>query len=247
MPTSDPATEPGGTLLLCGATGGLGAALLREAVAAPRFDRVAAAARRPELIPGPASVLRLPFDLEDEPSLAGLAVAAPPPLRTVLCATGLLHDAAMRPEKTLRALDPEQMLRSYRINAVGPALLAKHLLPRFPRDRAGVFAVFGARVGSIADNRSGGWYSYRAAKAALAMLVRCLAIEVARTHPHLVCVGLHPGTVATPLSAPFRAGLAADRVFAPAEAAVRLWDVIDRLVPADSGGVLDWKGELVPA
>ena len=138
------------------------------------------------------------------------------------------------------------MARSFAVNAIGPALVAKHVLPLFPRDRRAVFAALSARVGSISDNRLGGWYSYRASKAALNQLIRTLSIELAARRPLAVCVGLHPGTVATPLSRPFQANVAADRLFTPDEAAHRLLAVIRRLNVADTGKILDHAGLEVP-
>ena len=109
-----------------------------------------------------------------------------------------------------------------------------------------LFAVLSARVGSIGDNRLGGWHGYRAAKAALNMLIRNFAIELRRSHPQAIIVGLHPGTVDTPLSAPFQRGVAPDRLFTPATSAGHLLDVIDGLSPADSGGVFAWDGTAIP-
>ena len=148
------------------------------------------------------------------------------------------------PEKKLSQLDPAQLAHSFAVNAIGPALLMKHFLPRLARDGRAVFATLSARVGSIADNRAGGWYGYRASKAALNQLVRTAAIELARTHPRAVCVALHPGTVASALSSPFaKSGL---DVQSPDLAAERLLTVIDHLTPDQTGGFFDHKGEPVP-
>ena len=138
------------------------------------------------------------------------------------------------------------LARSFQVNAIGPALVAKHFLPRLPKDRPARFAVLSARVGSIEDNRLGGWYGYRASKAALNMLVRSLAIELARTRPLAVCVALHPGTVDTALSRPFQRNVAAQKLFTPAYAAGRLLDVLDGLGPGDSGGFYAYDGTRIP-
>jgi NAD(P)-dependent dehydrogenase (short-subunit alcohol dehydrogenase family) len=187
------------------------------------------------------------LDLENEASIAAAAaqVAEGPAPSLVFVATGVLHHG-QTPERSYRSLTPEHLLRDFRVNAVGPALVAKHFLPLLPRDRRAVFAALSARVGSISDNRLGGWHAYRASKAALNMILRNLAIETARTHPQAIIAGLHPGTVATDLSAPFQKGVAADRLFEPAYAARRLLEVIDGLSPADSGGVFAWDGVRVP-
>lgn len=176
---------------------------------------------------------------------AGLVGASPVGLAIV--ATGVLHGPGLVPEKSWRALDAEALALVFAVNAIGPALLAKHLLPLLPRTGRAVFAALSARVGSIGDNRLGGWYGYRASKAGLNQLLRTLAIELARSRPDAICLGLHPGTVATGLSEPFRSGVAPDRLFTPEDAATRLLAVMADARPADSGCVLDWAGSPVPA
>ena len=128
---------------------------------------------------------------------------------------------------------------------MGPALAARAFLPLAPREGRAVFAAVSARVGSIGDNRLGGWHSYRASKAALNMILKTLSVELARTHPGMICVGLHPGTVDTALSEPFQKGVAADKLFSPDELAAHLLGVVDALTQEDSGFVLDWKGERI--
>jgi NAD(P)-dependent dehydrogenase (short-subunit alcohol dehydrogenase family) len=150
------------------------------------------------------------------------------------------------PEKSLKQITAQGLAEQFAINAIGPALVAQAFLPLLPRDRRAVFAVLSARVGSIEDNRLGGWHGYRAAKAALNMLVRNFAIELARSHPQAIVVGLHPGTVDTALSAPFQKGVAPERLFTPASAAARLLDTLDGLTPQDSGGLFAWDGSRIP-
>jgi len=231
------------TAVVIGATGGIGRALVAELSRRGAHDRILALSRRPltEALPG-VEVARI--DLGDEAAIASAAEAAGE-VDLVIVATGALQTDRLKPEKSYRALDPEMMLESFRINAVGPAIVAKHFLPRLPRGRRGVFAALSARVGSISDNRLGGWHSYRAAKAALNMTVANLAIEVARDRPMAVCVGLHPGTVDTSLSAPFQRNLASGQLVTPAYSATCLLDVISRLSPADSGGLFAWDGSRI--
>ena len=238
---------PGGTAVVVGASGGLGAALVSALAGMPEVGRVVALSRTaiPECPPA-ERVWRAPLDLLDEPSIAAAAALVPRPLRLVIVATGLLHEAGLEPEKTVRALDPEALVRSYRVNAVGPALVAKHMLPLLATPGRSVFAALSARVGSIGDNRSGGWHGYRASKAALNMILRNLAIEVARRTPDTLCVGLHPGTVDTALSRPYQRNLGENRLFTPAWSAARLLGVIDDLDPSQNGCVLDWSGAVVP-
>ncbi|MDI6626059.1 MAG: SDR family oxidoreductase, partial [Brevundimonas sp.] len=164
----------------------------------------------------------------------------------IVVATGLLHADGVAPEKALRMLDPEALMTLFRVNAVAPALVAKHLLPLTPRDRVSLFAALSARVGSISDNRLGGWYGYRASKAALNMLIATLAIEHRRTRPQGICVALHPGTVETGLSAPFRHGATAAKRLTPDQSAKALIEVMDRLSPEDSGSFLAWDGQPIP-
>ena len=228
-----------------GASGGIGSAFARALDALPGTREVHALSRSGRA-PASAKIRPGRIDIEDEASIAAAAAAlAQAPLRLVLVATGLLHDGALQPEKTWRSLEPAAMARAFAVNATGPALVAKHLLPLIPRRTPAVFAALSARVGSISDNQSGGWYAYRASKAALNQVLRCLAIEEARRRPQLVIAGLQPGTVATPLSAPFRGGVAAGALLEPDRAAARLLAVLSALEPAQSGGLYDWQGGLI--
>jgi NAD(P)-dependent dehydrogenase (short-subunit alcohol dehydrogenase family) len=185
------------------------------------------------------------IDIAEEESIGAAAEVASRdgPLDLVVVASGILHrDSALQPEKSMRALDAEALLEVLRVNAVGPAMVAKHFLPRLRTEHKTVFAALSARVGSISDNRLGGWASYRASKAALNMLLKTLAIEHARRWPDSVVVALHPGTVDTPLSKPFSRRVPAERLFAPAQSAGYLLRVIDDLTPAVTGGFFAWDG-----
>jgi NAD(P)-dependent dehydrogenase (short-subunit alcohol dehydrogenase family) len=184
------------------------------------------------------------LDLEDEASIAAAAARAGSP-DLVIVATGLLHDADHGPEKAIRELDPAWLARQFAVNAIGPALVAKHFLPVMPKAARSVLAFLSARVGSITDNRLGGWYGYRASKAALNQLVRTLAIEDKRRNDRGLVVSLHPGTVDTALSQPFRQS--GRDLFKPDRAAVQLLDVIDGLKVTDSGRHFAWDGsEIAP-
>jgi len=222
--------------VVVGASGGIGAALVERLRASGEFNTVIGLSRG-----GMPAV-----DIADEASIAHAVehVSAAGELRLVINATGFLHDGQRVPEKSWRDLNGPHLAQAFAVNAIGPALLMKHLLPRLPRTGKSVFATLSARVGSIGDNRLGGWYAYRASKAALNQLVRTAAIELRRQSRDAICVALHPGTVDTPLSAPFaRDGL---EVQPPALAAERLLQVIDRLQPAQSGGYFDHRGEVIP-
>ncbi|RST31213.1 SDR family NAD(P)-dependent oxidoreductase [Sphingomonas ginkgonis] len=226
--------------IVVGASGGIGAALALALEA--RGHHVARLARHP----ADSATLALDLEREDSIAAAAAALAGQAPFATIVVATGLLHEARTRPEKALRDLDPGALDTYFRVNATGPALVAKHFVPLLPKRGRSLFAALSARVGSIGDNRLGGWYGYRASKAALNMLVRTLSIELQRTRPDCVCVTLHPGTVDTRLSAPFQRGVAAERLFDPERAAAQLLAVLDGLTPADSGGCWDWEGRPVP-
>lgn len=216
-----------------GATGGVGAALADMIEPAPNVDRLFRIGR---------SCGDLRLDLTDEDSIAAAAkkVGA---ADVVICATGMLHGDGVEPEKTWALLDPDAMAQVFAVNAIGPALVAKHFLPILPKDRRAVFATLSARIGSIGDNRIGGWVSYRASKAALNQIIRTFSVELARKNRDALIVGLHPGTVDTGLSQPFQRG---HEIVAPAEAAANLLRVLDCLAPADSGGQFAWDGARVP-
>lgn len=183
------------------------------------------------------------LDLMDEESVRAAFEPLDGSFDLIFVATGALEIDGARPEKTLRDITQKSMLDQFMLNCVGPALILKHARKLLPRDRRGIFAALSARVGSIGDNRLGGWYGYRTAKAALNQVIHSAAIELARTHEHLICVALHPGTVATPFTQKY---LGRHPAVTPQEAAANLLRVMDRLNPEDTGGFFDWKGKAVP-
>lgn len=243
------------TAFVQGASRGVGLALTRALLCRPDVGHVVATARSPERSEGLMALAgrygerltALTVDVTDEETIASAAEAIAPlgPLRLVLNVAGLLHAPdGMSPEKRLESLDPVHLQRAFAVNAVGPALVVKHLLPRLQHGERAVIANLSARVGSIEDNRLGGWYGYRASKAAQNMLTRTAAIELARRAKGVICVALHPGTVDTELSRPFRGG--ARRRHTPEEAAGHLLDVIDGLTPEDTGKFFAWDGAPIP-
>ena len=191
-----------------------------------------------------AKILPFAFDLSKEASIAQAAKAIGT-LDLIIIATGMLHHENVQPEKSYRGQSAEAYARAFAINATGPALIAKHFLPLLPRDRRAVFAALSARVSSVSDNRLGGWHAYRASKAALNMIVRNFAIELARTHPQTIAVTLHPGTVDTALSQPFQGNVAEGTLFTPDYSAARLLTVIDGLTPENSGNLFAWDGQQI--
>ena len=225
-----------GVAVIFGAGAGIGGALVEALSSTDSFGHVVGFSRKTSP----------PIDLMDEASLERAATFAAEmgELRLVKDATGFLHDDCQGPEKSWRQLEAGNMARSFALNAIGPALLMKHFLLVLSRQGRAIFASLSARVGSIGDNRLGGWYGYRASKAALNQLVRTAAIELARTHPEAVCVALHPGTVASRLSAPFvREG---QTLLSSDEAAKHLLTVTGNLKSEDSGNFFDWRGAPVP-
>jgi NAD(P)-dependent dehydrogenase (short-subunit alcohol dehydrogenase family) len=216
-----------GKALVIGAGGGIGAALTKALVV-----------RGPVVGLGRAEGL----DLTSEEAVARVLGALEGRFDTVIVATGALAPPGRSPEKTLRALDTGQLAAQFAVNATGPILVLKHALRLMPRDSRAVFCALSARVGSIGDNRLGGWYSYRASKAALNQLVHTAAIEVARSHPQAVLAAVHPGTVATR----FTEGYPDHGKVTPDVAAGHILTVLDGLTPAQSGGFFDWSGAVVP-
>lgn len=230
-----------------GASGGIGRAIC-AALAAGGTEVVHAGSRHGQAAAGEA-IRPFGFDLTDEASIAAAADAmrAEPP-EWVIIATGVLTLAdGTGPERSYRRLDAGVMAEVFALNTIGPALIAKHMLAIMPRARPFTFAALSARVGSISDNQLGGWHSYRASKAALNMLLKNFALEIARTHPQGVVIGLHPGTVDSALSAPFQSGLPEGQLNAPEAAVANLLNVLAELTPAQSGRVFDFRGEEVPA
>ena len=234
-----------GVALVIGAGGGLGAALVAQ---------LSSAAGKPGAF---GSVLALSrssapaIDYADEASLSAAAqsVAAQcaeqqRDLRWLIVATGFLHGPQGQPERSFTQLDAEYLNHVFQINAIGPALVMKHFLPLLPRQGRCVAAFISARVGSIGDNSLGGWYGYRASKAALNQFVKTASVEMSRRNKQSVCVALHPGTVDTALSQPFaKTGLT---VRPAKEAASDLLAVLDGLEPGDTGGLVDYKGLTLP-
>lgn len=220
--------------LIIGASGGIGQAFVQLLQANPRCAEVLGVHRhsRPRI------------DFADEASVADAAqaLAAGGKFHLIINAAGLLHNADFMPEKKLADLNYAQLEATFRTNTFGPALVLRHFSPLLDGDR-GVLAVLSAKVGSIEDNRLGGWYSYRASKAALNMLLKTAAIELKRSKPHAVLVSLHPGTVNTGLSKPFKG----EQIGRPAQvAAQEMLAVLDGLTAADTGSFVSYTGERLP-
>jgi NAD(P)-dependent dehydrogenase (short-subunit alcohol dehydrogenase family) len=241
-------------VLVVGASRGIGLALARQLDASPDVESVLAAARRPrDLQPPPAAgsrIIPVRIDVEEEASIeaaareiAGLVSG----LDLIINCAGLLHDGPrLQPERRLVHVESANLERLFRVHAVGPLLLAKHLQSLLPRRERGVFASLSARVGSIGDNHLGGWYAYRVSKAAHNMAIKNISIELSRRARGIVCVALHPGTVETDLSQPFVANVRREKLFSPARAARQLLQVIDSRTAEHNGGFFAWDGSEIP-
>ena len=230
-----------------GSTGGIGQALCKTL--AQRCARTIHCGSRDGIEPVGPQFSPFAFDLTDEDTIAAAAESMKDdPPEWVIVASGVLTLAdGTGPERTLKRLDPQAMAQVFALNTIGPALIAKHMLPLMPRNRRFVFAALSARVGSISDNGLGGWHSYRASKAALNMLLKNFALEMGRSHGEGVVVGLHPGTVDTALSEPFQSGLPEGQLTEPDQAAANLLDVMAGVETEHSGKIFDFAGKEVPA
>lgn len=233
-------------IAIIGASGGLGAAFVSAFADDP--TNTVYGFSRSKIESHFTNVSASYIDFADEPSIQQAAEqsAQHGPLDSVIIATGMLHGSDLMPEKSLRDLSAENFQRIFMANTIGPALVAKHFFPKLRPKQRSVFAALSARVGSIGDNRLGGWYAYRAAKAALNMLIKTASIEVARRQADAIVVGLHPGTVDTPLSQPFQQRVPSDKLFSTEYSANRLIAVLNGLSTDDSGKVFAWDGSEVP-
>ena len=250
-------TQSPPTALVIGASGGLGAALTRGLLARSHVRSVIGTARRPEESDTLQSLVssadgRLDawsLDTTDDESLARFAEqlgneATLPTL--VIHAAGLLHDGDLQPEKQLADVGRAALERAFAVNAFGPLIVARAWLPLLPRRTSAKFVNLSAMVGSIGDNRMGGWFAYRASKAAANQFMKTLSRETRRTHPDLTLLSIHPGTTDTPLSAPFQARIPDGRLYSTEQSAERILGVIDANGPEQSGAFLNWDGETIP-
>jgi len=240
------------TALVVGAGRGIGLELVNQLLKSDRVARVYATYRNPEseLLSVTDSRLRcLPLEITHEEQIATavekikIETAA---LHTVINCIGVLHEGAMQPEKSLRQLNSEQLMRYFQVNSIGAVLLAKHLQPLLKHGDRATFATISAKVGSISDNHLGGWYGYRASKAALNMFMRTVALEYRRTCPRAIVITLHPGTTDTQLSRPFQRNVPPEKLFSTERTVQQLLTVLDQLQESDSGEFFSWNGDRLP-
>ena len=227
-------------IVVIGASGALGAEFVNQFANDENVKHVVAFARSKSNFDHD-KVSSHVIDLEDETSIKEAAVKCPSNIDRVIVATGLLHDQSLMPEKSLRDLSQEKFQRLFAINTIGPALLAKYFLPKLNKDKKSIFAAISARVGSISDNKLGGWYAYRSSKAALNMVLKNASIEIARSNKNAIILGLHPGTVNSKLSKPFQGAVQEGKLFTPQHSVAKMREVLENSQSKDSGLVIDFN------
>ncbi|MBD2771714.1 SDR family NAD(P)-dependent oxidoreductase [Iningainema tapete] len=243
--------------LIIGASQGIGLGFVRNLLQNERIAKVYATYRQPESAVELITLQKqhsdklvcLAMDITEESQIiesVQLLRADTNKLHLVVNCVGVLHEGEMQPEKSLRQINSEYLMRYFQVNSIGSVLLAKHLLPLFRHQESSVFASISAKVGSIGDNKLGGWYGYRASKAALNMFMRTVAIEYGRTCPKAVVVTLHPGTTDTRLSLPFQGNVPPEKLFSVERTVTQLLSVIEQLQPSDSGEFFSWDGSRLP-
>ncbi|NCJ06395.1 SDR family NAD(P)-dependent oxidoreductase [Synechococcales cyanobacterium C] len=250
-------TPLAGTALIVGATQGIGLEIVQQLLRQPQISLVYATYRRTETATAlmalqsqyPDQLNCLSMDITDEAQIAATLnhiQQQTPTLHLLLNSVGLLHDGSLQPEKNLQQIQPEHLMRLFQVNSIGSVLLAKHALPLLRHPHRSILASISAKVGSIGDNHLGGWYGYRASKAALNMFMRTVALEYRRKSPQTLVVTLHPGTTDTALSQPFQRQVPPEKLFPVRRTAQQLLQVLAGLTLADSGQFFSWDGSRLP-
>jgi NAD(P)-dependent dehydrogenase (short-subunit alcohol dehydrogenase family) len=238
--------------LVIGASQGIGLEFVRQLLQTEGIHRLYATYRQSQadlLAIADARLCCLPLDITEETQIEAVAKAIrdeTTALHLVVNCVGILHEGTLQPEKSLRQLNAEQLLRYFQVNSIGAALVAKHVQPFFKHSDRAILATLSAKVGSIGDNHLGGWYGYRASKAALNMLMHTTAIEYKRTCPRAIVVTLHPGTTDTQLSLPFQRNVPPEKLFGCDRTVRQLLGVLDQLQESDSGEFFSWDGTRLP-
>ncbi|MGK7875552.1 MAG: SDR family NAD(P)-dependent oxidoreductase [Xenococcaceae cyanobacterium] len=243
--------------LIVGASQGIGLGFVRRLLQYDKIAKLYATYRRWESASSlvalegehPDKIRCLEVDIADESQISECVAriqAETGKLHLVLNCVGILHEGALQPEKSLRQIEAGHLLRYFQVNSIGAVLLAKHLLPLFRHGERSLLATISAKLGSIGDNQLGGWYGYRASKAALNMFMRTVAIEYRRTSPKTIVVMLHPGTTNTRLSQPFQKNVPAEKLFSVERTVAQLLAVMEKLDEEDSGEFFSWDGSPLP-
>jgi NAD(P)-dependent dehydrogenase (short-subunit alcohol dehydrogenase family) len=249
--------SPSGHVFIVGASRGIGHAFVKHLLATPAVTCVYAGCRHPDQAIAlqqlqamhPDRLVIVTIDITDEAQVIQALESIKtrtPRLQLVINCVGVLHDGAWQPEKSLRQINADQLLQYFQVNSIGSILLAKHLPALLKHDQLSIFATISAKVGSIGDNQLGGWYGYRASKAALNMLMKTAAIEYKRTCPQTIIALLHPGTTATDLSQPFQSNVPPEKLFSPEHTVQLLLAVLAPITRADSGEFFSWNGDRLP-
>ena len=230
-------------ICIIGSSSGLGSAFVRNFEKKEGVESVLALSRKKSNIYG-SKIKEISIDIESEVSIINASKQIEQKkIDIIIVATGVLQNSFLKAEKRISQIEPDAINQIFRVNAVGPILVMKHFLPLMNPDRRSVFAFLSAKVGSITDNKLGGWASYRSSKAALNMLIKTASIEIKRSLPNCIVASLHPGTVDTNLSKPYQRAVPKGKLFTPDYAVENLLNVIDNLTIADTGCFFSWNGE----
>lgn len=243
--------------LIVGASQGIGLGFVKKLLQDDKVTQIYATYRQPESASDlldlsekySSRITCLMLDITDELQIAEAIQkirTQTDKLHLVINCVGLLHDGDLQPEKSLRQINADNLLRYFQVNSIGAVLLAKHLLSLFRNDEPAVFATISAKLASIGDNQLGGWYGYRASKTALNMFMKNVAIEYSRSCPNTLVVTLHPGTTDTQLSRPFQRNVAAEKLFSVERTVTQLLAVIEKLQKSDNGQFFSWDGNRLP-
>ena len=233
-------------IAIIGSSGSIGGEFTKQLSELYEDSKVHAFSRN-EIKKNTNNIIYYKVEYKDEESIERAASVASQesPLDMIIVATGILYDETTKPEKSLRDLSAKNFHRLFEINTVLPALIMKNFIPKLNNKSRSVFATLSARVGSISDNRLGGWYAYRGSKVALNMIIKNAAIEINRQNKQAIIVGLHPGTVDSYLSKPFQSSVPKDKLFTPEYSVKKLIGVMDNLTPINSGKCYSWDGQEV--
>ena len=242
------------TALIIGGGRGIGLGFVHSFLASDEIGRVYATYRRLESATELLKITDprlccLQMDITDEAQIAAVVQKIQTErtaLQYLINSVGVLHEGEMQPEKSLRHINAEQLLRYFQVNSIGAMLLFKQVQPLLKHGDRSILATISAKVGSIGDNQIGGWYGYRASKTALNMFIRTTAIEYKRTCPQAILVALHPGTTDTRLSLPFQRNVPPEKLFSVDRTVAQLLTVMDGLAPSDSGEFFSWDGSKIP-
>ena len=233
-------------IIIIGASGAIGSSFINYYANQNPSNIIYSLTRR-EIKYSNNNIKNILIDIEDEQTIVSAASICSQhgSFDKIIVATGILHDENLSPEKSFRHLEKEKFERVFSVNTFGPAMIARYFIPLLNKEKTSFFGVLSARVGSISDNKIGGWYSYRASKAALNMIIKSLSIEVARNNPNAIIVGLHPGTVDSNLSNPFQKNVSDGKLFTPDHSIAMMTNVINSLTTRDTGNCFAWDGERI--